>query len=429
MVAIARQRTRANSLSLMQEQFWCPGMARDLRNRIKKCGRCRKFEAAPPIAPLKPLTCSGPGELLHVDFTSIKETVPLRQEPVIRNVMVMQDHCSKYVVAYVVKDQTARTATTETLRSGYFGLFSAPAYLISDQGKAFTGHLITNLCELYGVQKLRTLPYHAQTNGQVEWMNQTIIHMIGKLEQDKKAHWSEHLPEMLSAYNGTRSTVTGYSPYFLLFGRKARMPVDYLFPTLRDSPHQTKMEVSVAAMQKRLKEAFAVTRHLTSQEAAKQWRYYDCKAGAVALQPGDVVMVRTDGFVGKQKVKDQWEDGGFIVESQLEDWPVYKVRCPTIDAKQKPKYQILHRNHLLLVTNEDDTVIPGQQAQAKVTPMISNATLEVSVDGKGLFEPLPSLVTPQEGDMTSRVWLNGEFRTKPWTQTGLSKAPESSRPN
>ena len=327
----------------------------------------------------------------------------------------MQDHFSKYVVAYVVKDQTACTAT-ETLRNGYFGLFGAPAYLISDQGKAFMGHLITNLCELYGVQKLRTSPYHAQTNGQVERMNQTIIHMIGNLEQDKKARWSEHLPEMLLAYNGTRSAVTGYSPYFLLFGRKARMPVDYLFPTLCNSPHQTKMEVSVVAMQKRLKEAFAV--------AAKQWRYYNRKAGAVALQPGDVVMVRTDGFVGKQKVKDWWEDGGFIIESQLEDWPVYKVRCLTTDAKQKPKYWILHRNRLLLVTNEDDTVIPGQQAQAKVTPTISNVTLEASVDREGSFEPLPSLVTQQEGDMTSRVWLNGEFHTKPWTQT-MSRASES----
>ena len=144
-------------------------MARDLRNRIRKCGHCKKFEATPPIAPSKPLACSGPGELLHVDFTSIEETVPLHKEPVIRNVMVMQDHFSKYVVTYVVKDQTARTAA-EMLRNGYFGLFSAPVYLVSDQGKAFTGHLISNLCQLYGVQKLRTSPYHVQTNGQVERM-------------------------------------------------------------------------------------------------------------------------------------------------------------------------------------------------------------------------------------------------------------------
>ena len=247
------------SIALMQEHFWWPGMTLDLRNCIKKCSQCRKYEAAPPVVPMKPLTCSGPEELLHVDFTSIKETVPLKEEPVIRNVLVLQDHFSKYVVAYVVKDQTARTAA-ETLRIGYFGLFGAPAYLVSDQGKAFTGHVITHLCELYGVQKLRTSPYHAQTNGQVERMNQMIIHMIIKLEEDKKACWSKHLPELLMAYNATRSTVTRYSPYYLLFSRRPRIPVDYLFPTLCDSPHQTKIEVSVMAMQKRLKEAFAVAR-------------------------------------------------------------------------------------------------------------------------------------------------------------------------
>ena len=223
-------------------------MTRDLRNRIKKCGHCRKYEAAPHVVPMKSLTCNGPGESLHVDFTSIEETVPLKEEPVIRNVLVLQDHFSKYVVVYVVKDQTACTAA-ETLRNGYFGPFGAPAYLISDQGKTFTGHIITHLCDLYGVQKLRTSPYHAQTNGQVECMNQMIIRMIRKLEEDKKACWSEHLPKLLLAYNTTHSAVTGYSPYYLLFGRRSRIPVDYLFPTLHDSPHQTKMEVSAAAMQ------------------------------------------------------------------------------------------------------------------------------------------------------------------------------------
>ena len=149
----AAHQGQCRSTALMQEHFLWPGMTRDLRNHIKKCGRCRKYEAAPPVVPMKPLACSGPGELLHVDFTSIEETVPLKEDPVICNVLVLQDHFSKYVVAYVVKDQTACTAT-KTLRNGYFGLFGAPAYLVSDQGKAFMGHVILHLCELYGVQKL-----------------------------------------------------------------------------------------------------------------------------------------------------------------------------------------------------------------------------------------------------------------------------------
>ena len=141
------------------------------------------------------------------------------------------------------------------------------------------------------------------------------------------------------------------------------------------------------------------------------------------MQPRDVVMVRTDGFVGKRKVKDRWEDRGFIVESQLEDWPVYKVKCLTSDDRQKPKYWILHRKRLLLVTDEGTSSIPGQ-AQAKATPIVSNATPEAFPEGTGLLEKLlPSLVTRQGGDMTSWVWLNGKFHMKPWTQM-VPEAPK-----
>ena len=129
--------------------------------------------------------------------------------------------------------------------------------------------------------------------------------------------------------------------------------------------------------------------------------------------------------MGKWKVKDRWEDGGFIVESQLEDWPVYKVKCLTSDDRQKPKYQIPHWNCLLLVTNEDASDIPGQ-AQAEVTPTVLNSTPEVFSAGVSLLERLqPSLVTQQGGELASQVWLNGKFCTKPWTQTvpGATQCP------
>ena len=264
-----------HSISLMQERFWWPRMTRNMINKVKNCTHCKKYEGALPIAKLQKLPCSGPGELLHINFTMIEETVGLHEEPVIRNALIMQDHFSKHVVAYVVKDQKARTAA-EALRSRYFGLFGAPAYLLSDKGKSFTAMVVEDLCTLYGVKKLRTSSYHAQTNGQVEHMNQTLIRLIGKLDEDKKACWSKHLPELLMAYNSMRLAVTGYSPHFLLFGRRLRILVDYLFPTLRDTSHKSKLEESVALHQKRLKEAFAMARQLTSKEAARQQRHYDC---------------------------------------------------------------------------------------------------------------------------------------------------------
>ena len=414
-------------ISLMQECFWWPGMTRDMINKVKNCAPCKKYEGTSPIAKLKKLPCSGPGELLHIDFTTIEETMGLHEEPVIRNVLIMQDHFSKHVVAYMVKDQKARTVA-EALCSRYFGLFGAPAYLLSDKGKSFTATVVEDLCKLYGVKKLRTSSYHTQTNGQVERMNQTLIHLIGKLDEDKKACWSKHLPELLLAYNSMCSAVTGYSSHFLLFGRRPRIPVDYLFPSLRDTPHKSKLEESVALHQKRLKEAFAMARQLTSEEAGRQQSHYDRRARAITLQPGDVVMVRTDRFVGKHKVKDWWKEGGYMIVNQLEDWPVYKVKCPPSENKHKAKYLTLHHNRLMLVPPEDDT--PQDPTQLKVVAaIVLNANIgtilyDGELDCSDSGTSLPSLLTRQGVDKIPYVWLNGEFHTQLFTQIE-SEATES----
>ena len=89
-------------------------MTKDLINKVKNCGRCRKYNGAPPTAKLQKLPCAGPGELVHINFTSIEETMGLNEQPTIWDILVIQNHFSKHVVAYVVKDQTARIAA-ETL--------------------------------------------------------------------------------------------------------------------------------------------------------------------------------------------------------------------------------------------------------------------------------------------------------------------------
>ena len=230
------------------------------------------------------------------------------------------------------------------------------------------------------------------------------------------------------AYNSMHSAVTGYSPHFLLFGRRLRKPVDYLFPTLRDMPHKSKLEESVALHQKRLKEAFAMARQLTSEEAARQQCHYDCRAWAITLQPGDIVMVCTDRFVGKCKVKDWWEEGGYLIVNQLEDWPVYKVRCPPSENKRKAKYLTLHCNRLMLVPPEYD--MPQDPTQLKVVAaIILNTNIgtilydgELDCSDSGM--PLPSLLTPQGVDKIPHVWLNCEFHKQLFAQVE-SEATES----
>ena len=131
-------------------------------------------------------------------------------------------------------------------------------------------------------------------------------------------------------------------------------------------------------------------------------------------------MVRTDRFVGKCKGKDQWEEGGYVVVNQLEDWPIYKVKCPPSENRHKATYLILHRNHPMLVPPGDD--MPQDPAQLKVVAaIILNANIEtVLYDGESdcsdSCTPLPTLLTRQGVDKIPHVWLNGEFCTQLFTQ-------------
>ena len=96
-----------------------------------------------------------------------------------------------------------------------------PTRLLSDRGTSFTSSIIEELCKILGIQWLQTTPYHPQTNRLVERSHQMIMHMIGKLGEDKKADWPSHLAEIVHVYNATQSTVTGYSPHYLMFGQMA----------------------------------------------------------------------------------------------------------------------------------------------------------------------------------------------------------------
>ena len=204
---------------------------------------------------------------------------------------------------------------------------------MSDQASKFTGQVISELCDLLGITKIRTSPYHPQTNGAVKRVHQTLRRMIAKMDPEKRAKWPSHLGPILIAYNVTRSLITGYLPYFLMFGCQPRLPVDLLFLTIRWD------ENSRTTLYDKLKSALASARDTAILEAQRQKWHYDCKAGAVELHPGDKVLVKLDAFRGVwRKLKNQWGDALYTVVKHVVDGiPAYEVENDT-----NKKRQVLH---------------------------------------------------------------------------------------
>ena len=115
----AGHQDRDQTLSLMKERFWWPGMARALVLAISNCGHCKQFKAKPQIPGMQPIICTELMELVHIDYVGTEVTVATQEKPVVKNVLVVVDHFTRYVQAFVTRNQTARM-TAWVLYNKYF---------------------------------------------------------------------------------------------------------------------------------------------------------------------------------------------------------------------------------------------------------------------------------------------------------------------
>ena len=414
-----------HTLSLLWECFWWPGMTDQVQKSLKSCSHCLQHEDKLSTVPLHPILSTVPMDLLHVDFTSIEMTMEPNRPPKVANVLVFQDHFMKHIMAYVTPDQTTKTVA-KFLNQGCILIFGAPARILSDHGADFMTIIISKMCKLLRLKKLRTMLYHPQTNGLVERSHQTIMWMIGKLGEDEKANWPGHLAEIVHAYNATQSAMMEYSPHYLMFGHRPRLPVNFYFPTLKSaevpkwgtSTSAKQVDEYLATVWDCLRAALQEAQAQPMAEAQRQKQYYDWKICAIGLESGNHVLIKADAFQGKRKIMDIWENKPHEVVHQI------MTDIPSYDVKDwHGNSCILHCNQLLLVVSEAD--IPLCVGVCQVwdgcnSPMPVKPTPRGS-DSKTMPQEDNGLVITQcQARRTSLGWINGKLWLLPWTSTGAS---------
>ena len=176
---------RDRTLSLMKESFWWLGMCQALLKAVANCGRCIQYEAKGQLLLMQPIICTEPMELVHIDYVGMEVTIATNKKPVVKNMLMVVDHFTHYVQAFVMKNHTART-TARVLYNNYFSIFGFPQCLMLDQGTEFCGKVIAAMCSLLGIKKIRMTLYHPQTNRLAERVHQMLQHMIGKLDPEKR---------------------------------------------------------------------------------------------------------------------------------------------------------------------------------------------------------------------------------------------------
>ena len=140
-------------------------------------------------------------------------------------VLVASDYFTRWLEAYAIPNQEAKTIS-DKLVNEFFFRYSIPIQLHSDQGRQFEGKLVQEICKLLQIKKSRTTPYHPQSDGLVERLNRTVLSMLATHVRDHPADWETYLRKVCMAYNTSIHPTTGFTPFFLMYGRQAKLPVD-----------------------------------------------------------------------------------------------------------------------------------------------------------------------------------------------------------
>ena len=208
----------------IRNKYYWPRMYDDIRQYVKTCEICqqskRAFNAKPP--PLQPQPVDDVFSRWHMDILS---GLPTTKEKY-KHVLLVVDSYSKWCECFPLRTQEA-TEVAAVLFREIISRYGSPRSLVSDRGRNFMSNLVKALAELFEIKRTYTSAYHPMTNGLVESKNSYILQALRAYCKGQQDDWPELLPGIMMAYRSTPATQsTDFSPFFLLYGREMRLPID-----------------------------------------------------------------------------------------------------------------------------------------------------------------------------------------------------------
>ena len=341
---------------LARQRYYWPHMHADIDFFIRKKCSCvlSKKPNSTEKAKLVPIGASSPFEIVSIDFLHLD-----RCSGGYEYVLVVCDHFTRFTQAYATKSKSSRAAA-EKLFNNFILQYGFPKRIHHDKGPEFNSRLFKELHRLANIRMSNTTPYHPMGDPVVERYNRTLINMLKAIPEGEKRNWKDHLAKLTFAYNSTVHKSTGFSPFYLLFGRESRLPVDGIFPNPEIGESGTDNNKSYGAFvdkwKDRMNAAFELAEKSSKTNANANKKRYDKRAVSVDIDVGDrVVVLNTrklcNGQTGTGKLASYWDPVVHVVVARRENVPVYEIREYNARGLASSKIRVVHRN-LLKKINE-----------------------------------------------------------------------------
>ena len=192
------------------------------RNIYRNVGLQKQARSHRSKAPLYPLPVVGtPGKRIAFDLVGPYPCTSRGHKYILTSIC----YFSRYPEAILLKRVDEISVASAMVE--IFSRSALPSEILTGRGSVFVGKLMSQLCKMLDIKPIRTSPYHPETDGLLERWHSALLAMLKKATIDKK-DWDLYLPFVLFAYRQTPHTVTGFSPFQLIYGFNVRGPLEIL---------------------------------------------------------------------------------------------------------------------------------------------------------------------------------------------------------
>lgn len=323
------------TISTVSRLYWWPGMKTQVANYVATCDACQRNKAVNhrPYGLLQPIDHPEG----NWDVVTIDEVGPLPKTRSGYNMVVtMVDKASKMVHYAPSKDTATAPQVARIFFDRVVTLHGLPKVIISDRGSKFTGTFWKELFQLSGTKLAFSTAFHPQTDGQSERANRTLGEMLRAYVNHRQDDWDVHLSTVEFAYNNSVNPSTGYTPFYLNYGRHPNTPLS-LSNVRHSSPNP-----AVTDFVQHLTETYEAARANVATAQASQKKHADTKRRHVEFMHGDKVMLSTADLKitarGSKKLGPKFI-GPFVITARV-GTNAYTLDLPAHLAKLHPTVNV-----------------------------------------------------------------------------------------
>jgi len=275
------ERTR---LKLQELAYW-RGWTTDTYMYVQRCLVCMAHKPGPrrKQGPMQRSQACDVMQKVHVDLVGPFPTSQRGYKYLLTAICGF----SKYLICVPIRDKVSRTVANVLMKQLYL-VHGPPEILVHDQEGEFWSDVMRQLAGLLEIQPTKLTSHRPSANGVVERVHATLHSMYGKLVRKNQRDWCEMTPYVTYAYNTTIHGATGFSPFYLMHLRRARVPIELLIGTPSEAAYESE-DTYVTAASERMRQAYSLVREQLRACFDRAKKRYDERVKTTKFAVGDFV--------------------------------------------------------------------------------------------------------------------------------------------